>query len=150
SHLAAGATTVFYQTGPAPTLGGAGDDDGGPKGVVHAFDLEKRKDAVVIAGIGAYDLSADGAKLIYAAGPQYGIVDSKPGAAPAKPGDGALKLDAMSMRLDPPAEWRQIFDEAWRLERDFFYVPNMHGLDWPAMKAKYGALLPYVGHRDSL
>ena len=54
------------------------------------------------------------------------------------------------MRLDPPAEWRQIFDEAWRLERDFFYVPNLHGVDWPAMRRRYGALLPYVAHRADL
>jgi len=117
---------------------------------VHAFDLEKRKDAVLIADVGGFDLSADGSKVIYAAGKQYGIIDAKPGAAPAKVGDGALKLDAMSMHLDPRAEWRQIFDEAWRLERDFFYVPNMHGVDWPAMKKKYGALIPHVAHRFAL
>jgi tricorn protease len=56
----------------------------------------------------------------------------------------------MQMKLDHRAEWKQIFDEAWRLERDFFYVPNMHGVDWPAMKKKYGALLPYVAHRSDL
>ena len=149
SHLAASASFLYYMTGPAPTLGG-GDDDGAPKGVLHAFDLEKRKDAVLISGVGGYDLSADGAKVIYAADKQYGILDAKPGAAPAKAGDGVLKLDAMSMLLDPPAEWRQIFDVTWRLERDFFYVPNMHGLDWPAMKTKYGALLPHVAHRNAL
>src|SRR5262249_39506438 len=69
---------------------------------------------------------------------------------PAKMGDGALKLEGMSMHLDPRAEWRQIFDEVWRLERDFFYVPNMHGVDWAAMKRKYGALLPDVAHRFAL
>src|SRR6266850_747590 len=149
SHLAAGATSVYYATGPAPTLGGV-DDGGEPRGVVHAFDLEKRKDAVLIAGVGGYDLSADGSKVIYAADKQYGILDAKPGGTPAKAGDGVLKLDGLSMLLDPPAEWRQMFDETWRLERDFFYVPNMHGVDWPGMKAKYGALLPYVAHRNAL
>src|SRR5437867_7514234 len=87
---------------------------------------------------------------MYAAGKQYGIIDAKPGAAPAKVGDGPLKLEGMSMHLDPREEWRQIFDEAWRLERDFFYVPNMHGVDWPAMKKKYGALIPDVAHRFAL
>ncbi len=149
SHLAASGSFVYYMTGPAPTLGG-GDDEGEPKGVVHAFDLDKRKDAVLIAGVGGYDLSADAAKVIYAAGKQYGILDAKPGAAPAKAGDGVLKIDGLSMLLDPPAEWRQIFDETWRLERDFFYVPNMHGVDWPAMRTKYGALLPHVAHRNAL
>ncbi len=149
SRLAASRTTVFYMTGPSPTLSEDGDDDK-PKGVVHAFDLEKRKDAVLIAEVGGYDLSADGGKAMYAAGKQYGIIDTKPATPPAKVGDGVLKLEGMSMRLDPPAEWRQIFDEAWRLERDFFYVPNMHGVDWPGMKRRYGALLPDVAHRDAL
>src|SRR5262249_12604820 len=125
SHLTASKTVVFYQTDPSPTLGGDGGD-AGPKGVLHAFDLEKRKDSVLIADIGAYDLSADGLKAIYSTGKQYGIIDAKAADFPAKMGDGALKLEGMSMHLDPRAEWRQIFDEVWRLERDFFYVPNMH------------------------
>ena len=150
SRLAAAKTTIYYTTGPSPTLGGAGGDDDGAKQVLHAFDLEKRKDAVLIEGIDEFDLSADGTKVIYHSKEQYGLIDAKAGAAPAKIGDGALKLDGMSMRLEPRAEWRQIFDESWRLERDFFYVPNMHGVDWPAMKQKYGVLLPDVAHRESL
>jgi tricorn protease len=55
--------------------------------------------------------------------------------------DGELDLSELTMRLDPEAEWRQVFDEAWRLERDFFYEPNMHGVDWPAMREKYGRML---------
>ncbi len=149
SDLRAGKSTVYYMTGPSPNLSDDGDD-GGSKGVVHAFDMEKRKDAVLISDVGSYDLSADGAKVIYSAGKQYGIIDAKPGAVAAKVGDGVLKLDGLSMFLDPRAEWRQIFDETWRLERDFFYVPNMHGLDWPAMKRKYGALVPHVAHRFAL
>ena len=147
-HLAASKTVVYYMSGLAPTLNDAGND--GPKNVLHVFDLEKRKDSVRIADIGEYDLSADGSKLIYSTGKQYGIIDAKPADAPAKVGDGALKLDGMSMRLDPRAEWRQIFDEAWRLERDFFYLANMHGVDWPEMKRRYGVLVPYVAHRTDL
>src|SRR2546426_7926024 len=149
SDLRAGKSTVYYMTGPSPNLSDDGDD-GGSKGVVHAFDMEKRKDAVLISDVGSYDLSADGAKVIYSAGKQYWIIDAKPGAVAAKGGDGVLKLDGLSMVFEPRAEWRQIFDETWRLERDFFYVPNMHGLDWPAMKRKYGALVPHVAHRFAL
>jgi tricorn protease len=148
SHLGASKTAIYYLTDPSPTLNEGGDEE--PKSVLHAFKLDDRKDAALIADIGEYDLSADGGKVIYAAGKQYGIIDAKPAAAPVKVGEGALKLDGMSMDLDPPAEWRQIFDEAWRLERDFFYVPNMHGVDWSAMKRKYGALLPDVAHRSAL
>ena len=50
----------------------------------------------------------------------------------------------LEVRIDPRAEWAQIFDEAWRINRDYFYAPNMHGADWPAMKKKYGALLPDI------
>ncbi len=54
------------------------------------------------------------------------------------------------MRLDRRAEWKQIFNESWRQMRDFFYAPNMHGVDWPAMREKYAALLPHVNHRADL
>jgi tricorn protease len=143
--LRANKKAVFYVAYPPFTLTGGPD---GSAGELHAFDLEKRKDGVLLSGIDAYDLSPDGSKLIYAAGKQYGIVDAAPGTA--KVGDGALKTDGMRMRLDHRAEWRQIFEEAWRLERDFFYVPNLHGVDWPGMKARYGALFPHVAHRSDL
>jgi len=138
-------TAVFYLSYPPNTLTGGSER---PTGDLHAFDLEKRKNGVLLAGVSGYDLSPDGTKILYVAGEQYGIIDAKPGSA--KVGDGAIKTDGMEMKLDHRAEWRQIFDEAWRLERDFFYVPNMHGVDWPGMKRKYGALLPYVGHRSDL
>src|SRR6266436_6238526 len=61
-----------------------------------------------------------------------------------------LKFEGMDMRLDHHAEWRQIFNECWRQMRDFFYAPNMHGVDWKAMRDKYAALLPFVNHRNDL
>ena len=57
--------------------------------------------------------------------------------ASPKADDGKLKLDKMEMFIDPKAEWAQMFDEFWRIERDFLYAPNMHGADWPAIKEKY-------------
>ena len=54
------------------------------------------------------------------------------------------------MRIEPRAEWQQIFDEAWRINRDYFYDPNMHGADWPAMKKKYEAFLPHLATRGDL
>jgi tricorn protease len=70
-----------------------------------------------------------------------------PAAAPAPASDGGdqrLNLDAIEVRVEPRAEWQQIFDEAWRINRDFFYDPNMHGADWPAMKKKYEVFLPHA------
>src|SRR5205814_3568195 len=90
----------------------------------------------------------------------YGIVDSKvpgdddkPSPEPKslhKAGDGALKLDEMKMEVDPPAEWRQMFEEVWRQERDYFFEPSMNGVDWAAQRAKYAQLLPHVADRLSL
>ena len=68
---------------------------------------------------------------------------------PRKRGRAALNVD-LRMYLDPQEEFKQIFDEAWRNQRDYLYVPNMHGTDWPRMKEMYGALLPYVMHRADL
>jgi len=128
---------------------GADGDDDGASSELKFFDMEKRKDSAFLEGIDSYDISPDGSHIIYSSGEKHGIVEAKPGGS-AKVGDGELKLDGMQMRLDHRAEWRQMFDEVWRLQRDFFYVKNMHGVDWPKMKQRYGALLPWVAHRSDL
>jgi tricorn protease len=56
----------------------------------------------------------------------------------------------LRMYLEPKEEFKQIFNEGWRNQRDYLYVPNMHGADWPKMKQMYGQLLPYVMHRADL
>src|SRR5262249_20205373 len=75
-----------------------------------------------------------------------GIVD----AGKCTKGDGALKLDAISVRIDPRAEWAQILHETWRINRDYFYAPNMHGADWQAMRKKYEVFLPHLATREDL
>ncbi len=62
----------------------------------------------------------------------------------------AVPVDEMDMMIDHKAEWKQIFDESWRITRDNFYVENMHGADWDHIHDKYGQMLPYVNHRDDL
>src|SRR5207247_7622134 len=64
--------------------------------------------------------------------------------------DHELKLHGLEMQLDRHAEWNQIYNEAWRQMRDFFYAPNMNGIDWKAMRDKYAALVPFVNHRNDL
>src|SRR5204863_1750109 len=113
----------------------------------------------------AYEVSADGHKLLYraaggggggrgqgAAGgappvPSLFIVDADR-AAP-QPGQGRLNA-TLRMYLDPREEFKQIFNEGWRNQRDYLYVKNMHGADWPKMREMYGQLLPYVMHRADL
>lgn len=113
---------------------------------LHAFSFKDREAHQVMAGIQAYDLSAKGEHIAYRKGGQVGII-----AASDKDSKGkALSLSGLSMPFDPPAEWQQIFDEAWRLERDFYYEPGMHGLDWAAVKARYGRLVPFASCRQDL
>ncbi len=118
-----------------------------PDTKLHMFDLEKRKDEILTSGIHDYEISADHKKLLYAFRNGWGIVDA---GKSFKPGDGRLDIDSIEVRIDPPAEWRQIFREAWRINRDYFYDPNMHGVDWDEMKEKYSVFLPHLSCRGDL
>jgi tricorn protease len=112
------------------------------------YNIDDRKEETVLETVQGYELSANGEKILASLGRNsYAIVNAKPG---QKPADSTLKLDNMEMRIDPKAEWQQEFTDAWRILRDWFYDPNMHGNDWNAIRAKYGQLLPYVAHRADL
>lgn len=91
--------------------------------------------------------TADGKSILYRSGSDYGIAKVAPG---QKAGSGKLSLDGMEMKIDPRQEWDQIYTDAWRIFRDYFYVDNLHGVDWEGLKASYGALLPFVGSRFDL
>jgi tricorn protease len=152
--LSASKGFVFYVTTPIFGLSGPLSGEGF---AVHIFDLKERKDAVLVAGGTGYALSEDGKKLLYAApgGPdgasQYGIIDATPpSGSPHKPGDGALALGGMQAEIDPPAEWKDMFYEVYRQERDYFFEPSMNGVDWAKERDKYAQLLPYVGDRYDL
>jgi len=124
------------------------DADGPPSGSIHYYDLDKRKDKTVLSDVSSdYALSKDGAKLLYHSDQTWGIVDVD---ADKKVGDGKIKTDGLMALVDPRQEWMQMFDEAWRLERDFYYDPKMGGLDWKAMGERYRPLVPYVAHRSDL
>ena len=124
------------------------DDNGNAPVSVRFYDLDKREDKTVIAGVdAAFGLSKDGGKLLYKKDTVVGIVDVADG---KKVGDGKLAVDNMQAWVDPRAEWLQMFNEAWRLERDFYYDPAMGGLDWKAVGERYRQLVPYVAHRADL
>jgi tricorn protease len=110
------------------------------------YDMKERKESEVME-LDNYILSADGTKMLYNKGQNWGISDAcrKPEA-----GKGMLNVAAIEIKIDPVAEWKQIFDEAWRINRDYFYDPGMHGANWPAMKEKYAAFLPDVACRNDL
>ena len=157
SSLRAGADgTVFYvEAAPGP----------GGSSALHRYRLSDRRAIPFAVGVAAFSVSADGKKLVYRAGggggggqgggqagpptaPALFLVDADRPTAP-QPGTGRLNY-SLRMHLDPKAEYRQMFNEGWRNQRDYFYVPNLHGTDWPKMKEMYGALLPYVNHRADL
>ncbi len=164
--LAASSDLIFYITSPIQGLSGPLP---GETPAIHVFDLKERKDHVFMEGADGYALSFDGKKLLYSVsggggggeeegegggGPHtYGIVDAKvpPEDHPLKPGgETGLKLDGMRMEVDPRAEWKQMFNEVWRQERDYFFEPSMNGVNWAAERDKYAQLLPYVADRLSL
>ncbi|MBI2517647.1 MAG: PD40 domain-containing protein [Opitutae bacterium] len=100
--------------------------------------------------LGQFDrfvITADGKKMLVAQQRDYAIVDLPTAKLELK---DKLNLSGLEMNLDRTAEWNQIYNECWRQMRDFFYAPNMHGVDWTAMKGKYGALVPSVRHRNDL
>ncbi len=122
--------------------------------MLHAFDLTERKDKTVIKGIGRWWLSHDGSKILYEAKRRRTgrLRDHRRQARcrAKKIGDGALNLSGLRLEMDPPAEWRQIFNEVWRQERDYFFEASMNGVDWEAVRKKYEVLLPYVASRYDL
>jgi tricorn protease len=148
-NLDASKEAIYYSTSPITGLSGPLP---GESPAIHAYDLKERKDKVLLEGADRFALSTDGSKLLYRAegdGP-VGIIDAKPPDAPHKVGDGALKLDGMRAEVDPPQEWKQIFNEVWRQERDYFFEASMNGVDWQKTKDQYAQLLPYVADRYSL
>ncbi len=140
SFLAAGKPGVLFLL-EQDALGERSD------GTLERFEWKSRKVEKVADGINEFEVSADGEKLFYRKGEKAFLTAV---AAPAKPGDGELKLDSMEVLVDPPAEWRQMYNEVWRLERDYFYDAKLHGLNLADMKAKYAKYLDGLAARVDL
>ncbi len=139
---------IYYSTTPVQGLSGPIP---GESSQIHVYDLKERKNKVMMEDAGRFALSFDGSKLLYEAqGHTYGIIEAKSADQPKKAGDGAVPLSGVRAEVDPPQEWRQIFNEVWRQERDFFFEASMNGVDWEAIRNKYSALLPSVADRYSL
>jgi len=114
---------------------------------LERYDLNQRRNETLLPDADGYWLSADAKKLLYANNDAWSIVAT---AARIEPAAGRINVADIQVRVDPRAEWKQIFDEAWRINRDYFYAPNMHGVDWPAMKRKYEPFLADVATRGDL
>ncbi|HEX4736996.1 MAG TPA: PDZ domain-containing protein [Allosphingosinicella sp.] len=130
------------------------DSDGGPRAALARWTIEDKKSETLAENVGEYELSADGQKLLVGFAPSG--PPPAPGARPrptyviapadkplkANDPDGRLKLEALEVRVDPPAEWAQMYREVWRIERAYFYDPAFHGYDTVAAERR---LAPYVG-----
>jgi tricorn protease len=148
SNLTAGAAGSFYYTEPIQTTA-----PGPPSLRLQRYQLSARAATPFLEGIRSYSLSNDKKKLLYQAaaggGTSWGVVPTdRP--APVRVGDGPLNLATMEMRIDPRAEWENIYRETWRIQREYFYDPKYHGADWQAVFEKYRPLVAFVGHRTDL
>lgn len=116
----------------------------------YKFDEDNPEDTEperLISGINNYHLSADGKKLVYRSGGTIGVVDA---GKKASVGDGKLDLDRVKLKIEKLDEFMQIYNEAWRVQRDWFYDNKMHGVDWVAVGEKYRRFVPYCGNRADL
>lgn len=142
SGMAAGkAGVLFVAESPTVTLPGLTAD------TLQKWETEKRKAEKFLENVTAFDVSANGEKILYQQTNRWFIVGT---AAPPKPGEGALNLATMETQVDPRAEWAQMYREVWRIQRDFLYDPGAHGLDLKAAEKKYAEYLPAVAHRSDL
>ena len=165
AQLRAGpAGTVFFVE-PIPAIGTAdrpgGGGPGGAGGTLHKYDLRTRRATPFAQNVAQYVVSADARKLLYRTpGPQGGLflvdADRAPQGGAAQGGQGGAGAQtgrlAATLRahVDPRAEFAQIFAEGWRNQRNNFYVKNLHGTDWPAVRKMYEPLLAHVNHRADL
>jgi tricorn protease len=118
-----------------------------PQFSVQRFDLKTRKTEKIADGVRAFSLSFDGEKMLYQQATNWFIAAADKA---AKPGDGQLKMADMEVYVDPRAEWKQMFREVWRIERDFFYDPHYHGLDLAAAEKAYEPFLDGLTSRADL
>ncbi|HEV2489667.1 MAG TPA: PDZ domain-containing protein, partial [Candidatus Acidoferrales bacterium] len=141
--LAAGKTGELFVAELPP-----GDDGFGPPALdISKFEMKTKKTTPLISGVENFALSFNGEKFLYEQGGHWGITGAD---KPAKPGDGMLKMGDMKVWVDPRAEWKQMYHEVWRIERDFFYAPNFHGVNLEKAETEYAKYLPGLASREDL
>jgi tricorn protease len=121
--------------------------DAESKPELRIYSVADRKETTLADDVGGYALSADGSKVLVRQGTAFNLYDASPKAKESKK---TISIANLAVDRVPSKEWAQIFDEIWRRYRDFFYVENMHGYDWQALRARYRPLLEHVAHRSDL
>ena len=143
SGLEAVKGNLLYVRRPAGYYG----RDAGTQAALVVFSLDDRKTTTLAEDIRGYALSPDGAKVLVEQGNAYNLYDANAKGVASKK---TVSTAGLVADIVPRQEWTQIFDEVWRRFRDFFYVANMNGYDWSALRDRYRPLLQYVGHRTDL
>ncbi|NTS39799.1 PD40 domain-containing protein [Flavisolibacter sp. BT320] len=117
----------------------------GQQGAIKYFDTDKREEKTVLEGVTGYLLSENKGKIL-AGRPnnQYALLQPAENQKFEKP----LRVGEMQMLVDPAAEWKQIYTDAWRIQRDYFYDPNMHGVNWAGVRERYGKMLDGATTRE--
>ncbi len=110
------------------------------------YDLKEKKETELGSNLN-FTISPNNKKMLVAQGGKYAVINLPQSKVSLKK---TVDLSNMKVKINLKKEWQQIFDESWRQMRDFFYAPNMHGLDWKAIYDKYNVLIPYVNHRSDL
>lgn len=123
-----------------------------PKPSLNLYKFDERKHYTVISDVDGYDISDDGKVVVVQQGSSFIRMDAGATEAPSGEGDDDphVKLSGWSVQLNPRQEWRQMFHEGWRIQRDFFYDPEMHGVDWPEVYEHYESLINRISTRDEL
>ncbi len=139
--------SLYFMEQPQPGISNeVPDSEGQAINSLKRFDFEEKKVVLVTDEISGYTMSDDGKKLLLH-GPDQDLltadiaeeIDPKP-----------LDTSDVKVFINPRDEWRQIFDETWRLDKQFFYAENMHGIDWQAVRNRYEQFLPHVSRREDL
>ena len=136
SFIAAGRKDLVFLAERIPNKSGL---------TLHKFEMSKKKSTEYLDGARSISLSHDRKKILVRTGDTWKIAECSKAFSSAKNVDVRLL-----MKIDPLAEWEQIFEEAWRYEKDYFYDPGLHGRDWNEVYERYAPLLPYIKHRADL
>ena len=138
---------IYYLTQPLGLIEGTLS---GEKTALRFFDLKMRKSSLITEDVDSYSLSLDGSRVLIKHDKDYTVLATKADAAKDAETKKQLKLDHLREQVDPALEWAEMFENAWRLERDLFYSPLMNGEDWKGVHDSYRKLLPLAGSREDL
>jgi tricorn protease len=138
-QLAATTGRVYFRNLPRSGSGG--------NPVLWAYEIEARAERKILEDVGGYEISAESKRILFTRNGTWMTAALTPDGAK---GERNLPLEGVEATIHPKTEWKQIFSDAWRIERDFFYDPSLHGVDWPAMKERYGRLIEACTTRNDV